>query len=617
MTNITPFSATIGRKVLCDALEAFKAPRASIIERSEVPILQCVLLEAGHDCLTISGTDLDMCLSVQVPADCQPGAALAVDHATLLKAVKGATCDTVAIADIGGEKAFLSLGGGSLRLDARKAADFPRAMLDWEPETDERLEFSAEELRSDLARVAVAISTEETRYYLNGAFFHMTTDEYGARVLRIAATDGHRLSRITRSGEGQPDFPDAIIPRRAIGWMLRRGLDEGQRYLTITKDRILLRAGSMRLVSKVIDGTFPDYGRVLPSLDASAWQLNANAKDIAQAAKAATAHMDKKGPAVTISMGEGWANAVGVCPENGRAVAEIAGGAGRGEECSFGVNSIYFIQGCGAFGKAAISLRMHDAACPMLLESQDAPEFVHVIMPVRIGGTVYSPEYLAREDAAAIGAMGLNKPPAGATTKSAADDEAMPEPVPAPEPVEDLAPEEEPEAEQPDTESAPVIEPDSQPDELEALRAAVIALTARVEAMEAERAVTPSKADERAQRARDGREWAIRKAWEERARRRAAQAEAGRMRKLWEEAGRRNARLRAVLSGRKAQIAELARSLMGLRNHAADMRAKGQAVPALSPVVEAEKPAATTHRAAQPGRMQMQRRGGRFVMVAA
>jgi len=460
-------SLTVDRKSLANALGAMRATGAGIIEkRNTIPILGCVLLDMTPDCLTVRGTDLDCMLSVQLPAAGDRGQ-LAVDFFALEKAVKGGTGEHVRIFDNGAGRAILTTDAGTTSLPALPAADFPmQTFLTF----DRSLLFTvdAETLRHDLDRVAPCISTEETRYYLNGVFFHATRiappqprtaeheaadnerrdladaqyesqrrarllagvdngavpegepddaetvaarrariDELDALIaawdavrcvpdkLCMAATDGHRLGRIARDvPDGMPAaLPDTIVPRKAIEWLRRKGLksagatgtarigfDKGSRFACIV--------GRMEFVTKAIDGSFPDYSRVIPH-GVSKRVITVGAEALADAAKSVSAHMSGRTRSFLLSAGNGWGTAYGQCPDNGVATAVIDGAtfkaeASFGDDYCAGFNAKYVRDLMGSFAGETVTIGMEDCAAPARIEGDASPEFLAVLMPMRV-----------------------------------------------------------------------------------------------------------------------------------------------------------------------------------------------------------------------------------------
>ena len=131
-----------------------------------------------------------------------------------------------------------------------------------EGELPTRFELPAQTLRQIIDKTRFAISSEETRYYLMGIFLHVADEK-----LKAAATDGHRLARVTvDKPEGADGMPDVIIPKKCVG-ELRKLLDEveGTVEVSLSPTKVRFGLGNAVLTSKLIDGTFPDYNRVIPT----------------------------------------------------------------------------------------------------------------------------------------------------------------------------------------------------------------------------------------------------------------------------------------------------------------------------------------------------------------
>lgn len=414
--TLAPFSARIERKSLADALKLL----TKVVERrNTIPILSCVLLVPGNGCVTARGSDLDIFASVELPADCQPGRAVAVDAATLKAAVSKAKADAVKLVDVGGGFVTFRDGetGATLRMPAREAADFPAIVMG---EMGQAFEFDAAQLASDVARVRVAVSTEETRYYLNGIFFHRTRDEYGHDVLRMAATDGHRLARITRPAPaGMPeDFPEAIVPRKTCD-LIAAALHkrDGFAKLAFSASKVRFRAGRVLIESKLIDGTFPDYSRVVPTH----WErsVTIGSDTLGDAAKGVTAHASGRTKAARFSWDSraGWMTAHSTCPDNGPAMMMVEGGefedrTSEGGEFTIGANATYLAELMGKWERQPVTLHCADAACPILITAYATPEYLQVLMPMRCDGPVITPDYMARLNRSPVDAFVQDAPAA-------------------------------------------------------------------------------------------------------------------------------------------------------------------------------------------------------------
>ena len=237
--------------------------------RNSIPILNCVMIRTCPGGITVCATDMDLCVETNVPASrSEPGGLVCVDIETLVKLV-GKAPKSLPV-EIASEKGVLHVRIGAVTTDliTPPADDFPRFSA---PEPDIRFELPAVDLRGLLSTVRHAISTEETRYYFNGAFLTAATRD-GIFVLRAVATDGHRIALVEKplpagAGDLGPHDHGVIVPVRTIAALLSRLSRETNPVeitLSAKRDRIAFRTGGTLITSKLVDGTFPDYDRVIP-----------------------------------------------------------------------------------------------------------------------------------------------------------------------------------------------------------------------------------------------------------------------------------------------------------------------------------------------------------------
>ena len=237
----------------------------SVVERrNTIPILSNVLIEAHPDnTLRLMATDLDLQINETIAAQVEtPGATTVPAHMLFDIARKLPEGSQVALTAADGKMQVVA-ARSRFNLSTLPRDDFPVIA---EGELPVSFELAIADLKMMIDKTRFAISTEETRYYLNGIFFHVADD--GAPVLKAAATDGHRLARVTMpQPAGAEAMPDIIVPRKCVG-EIRKLLDEVegvvQISLSATKIRFALPTGAV-LTSKLIDGTFPDYARVIPT----------------------------------------------------------------------------------------------------------------------------------------------------------------------------------------------------------------------------------------------------------------------------------------------------------------------------------------------------------------
>ena len=253
--------ATIERATLLKGLSHVQ----SVVERrNTIPILSNVLIEAtGDGTLKLMATDLDLQINESIAAQvAQPGATTVSAHTLFDIARKlpdGAQVELTAAE----QRMTIVAGRARFSLGTLPRDDFPVIA---EGELPTQFELPAETLKQIIDKTRFAISTEETRYYLNGIFLHVS-DDGGSAVLKAAATDGHRLARVTvPRPDGAEGMPDVIVPRKCIA-ELRKLLDEvdGSVGVSLSGSKIRFDLGQALLTSKLIDGTFPDYSRVIPT----------------------------------------------------------------------------------------------------------------------------------------------------------------------------------------------------------------------------------------------------------------------------------------------------------------------------------------------------------------
>ena len=238
----------------------------SVVERrTTIPILSNVLLRAEPGRLALSATDMDLEIVERVPAQIEREGRTTAPAHTLYDIVRKLREGAQIEIETSGERNAIVLRSGrsTFTLACLPPEDYP---LMASGELPYNFSLSATELRTLIDRTRFAISTEETRYYLNGIYLHATkADE--VPVIRAVATDGHRLARMEMVlPEGAAGMPGIIIPRKTV-LELRKLVEESEDEVQIGlgETKIRLAIGEAALTSKLIDGTFPDYDRVIPS----------------------------------------------------------------------------------------------------------------------------------------------------------------------------------------------------------------------------------------------------------------------------------------------------------------------------------------------------------------
>src|ERR1700686_1701961 len=232
--------------------------------RSTIPILANVLLRADRSKLSLKATDLDVEVTDAIAAEVGPGGSTTVPAHMFFDIVRKLPEGAQIVLESSVDRAALEIRAGRSRftLQTLPESDFP----DLAPgEMTHKFQLKAADLKRLIDKTQFAISTEETRYYLNGIYLH-AAGTAKAQTLRAVATDGHRLAQMELElPKGADGMPGIIVPRKTVG-EVQRLLEDGDAEVAVelSPGKIRFTVGEVILTSKLIDGTFPDYARVIP-----------------------------------------------------------------------------------------------------------------------------------------------------------------------------------------------------------------------------------------------------------------------------------------------------------------------------------------------------------------
>ncbi|MCM8731079.1 DNA polymerase III subunit beta [Hephaestia sp. GCM10023244] len=368
--------ATIERAILLKGLSHVQ----SVVERrNTIPILSNVLIEARADgTLRLMATDLDLQIDESVAAAVdQPGSTTVSAHTLFDIARKLPEGAQVELSAAEGRMAIVA-GRARFNLATLPRDDFPVIA---EGELPTTFELPAETLKQIIDKARFAISTEETRYYLNGIFLHVSDDPQP--VLKAAATDGHRLARVTvPRPDGAEGMPDVIIPRKCVG-ELRKLLDEidGSVGVSLSTTKIRFDLGQAVLTSKLIDGTFPDYSRVIPTGNDKI--LKIDPRSFEEGVDRVSTIATEKTRAVKMALDKDKITLSVTSPENGTAAEEVPGDY-TSLPFEIGFNSRYLLDILGQLEGDLIEVHLADAAAPTLIRENDKAPALYVLMPMRV-----------------------------------------------------------------------------------------------------------------------------------------------------------------------------------------------------------------------------------------
>jgi len=352
----------------------------SVVERrNTIPILSNVLIEAEEEGgLRLMATDLDLQINETVEADVsEPGATTVPAH-TLFDIVRkmpeGSQVELIAAEG----RMQVNAGRARFTLATLPRDDFPVIA---EGELPTSFELPAATLRQIIDKTRFAISTEETRYYLNGIYLHVSDE--AQPVLKAAATDGHRLARVTvPRPEGAQGMPGVIIPRKCVA-ELRKLLDEveGTVQASLSESKIRFGLGNAVLTSKLIDGTFPDYSRVIPTANDKLLKLDP--RSFEEGVDRVSTIASERTRAVKLSLDRDRVTLSVTSPENGTAAEELSADYAA-ESVEIGFNARYLLDILGQIEGDVMEVHLADAAAPTLLRENDKAPALYVLMPMRV-----------------------------------------------------------------------------------------------------------------------------------------------------------------------------------------------------------------------------------------
>ncbi|WP_366654143.1 DNA polymerase III subunit beta [Fodinicurvata sp. EGI_FJ10296] len=356
----------------------------SVVERrNTIPILSNVLLRAAGGSLSLTATDMDIEIVDTVDADIsvegQVTAPAHTFHDIVRKLPDGAQVEI----DATGETLAVVAGRSRFKLGTLPVEDFPEI---GGGELPFRFTVPGTDLREMIEQTRFAVSTEETRYYLNGLYFHAADGDHG-RVLRSVATDGHRLARAEiAEPSGAEQMPGVIVPRKTVNEVHRLIADmPGDVVVSLSDAKIRFSFSTAVLTSKLIDGTFPDYARVIPTGNDKTIVLDA--KVFASAVDRVSTISSEKSRAVKLAFSSGVMTLSATAADAGSAVEELEIDY-DGETFQIGFNSRYLMDIAAQLGDGHIQFEMSDSGSPTIIRARSAEGEVgatlYVLMPMRV-----------------------------------------------------------------------------------------------------------------------------------------------------------------------------------------------------------------------------------------
>ena len=362
-------------------LKAVSQAQSVVERRNTIPILANVLIEAEGNTVTFRATDLDIEVLDKAPAQVERAGSTTVSAVMLHEIVRKLPDGSLVTLSDDSASGRLSVQAGRSHFNL---ATLPKEDFPVMASSDYASNFSAPAgvLRRLFDKSKFAISTEETRYYLNGVYMHVADGE-GGKVLRCVATDGHRLARIDAPlPAGAEALPGVIVPRKTVG-ELRKLLDDDdmQIAVSVSETKVRFATPDITLTSKVIDGTFPDYTRVIPQ--GNSRRLEVDARDFAAAVDRVATVSSERSRAVKLSLDEDRMVLSVNAPDSGAAEEELAVAYGD-ERLEIGFNAKYLLEIASQVDRENAVFMFNSAGDPTLMREGNDMSAVYVVMPMRV-----------------------------------------------------------------------------------------------------------------------------------------------------------------------------------------------------------------------------------------
>jgi DNA polymerase-3 subunit beta len=364
-----------------ELLKALSHMHRVVERRNTIPILANVLIRAEKGALHLKATDLDLEVTETIAAEVSPGGATTVPAHMFYDIVRKLPEGSQVVLETTGDRAVLSIRAGRSRftLQTLPDSDFPDLAAG---DLTHKFKLAAADLKRMIDKTQFAISTEETRYYLNGIYLH-TAGTGKSAMLRAVATDGHRLAQYELPlPAGASGMPGVIVPRKTVGEVQRLiETSDAEIGVQLSQAKIRFSIGDVVLTSKLIDGTFPDYARVIPLGNDK--ELQVDKKDFEAAVDRVSTVSSERGRAVKLSLAGGKLVLSVTNPDSGSATEELEVEYGA-EPIDIGFNSRYLLDIAAQLDGDVALLKLADPGSPTLIQDKESKGALYVLMPMRV-----------------------------------------------------------------------------------------------------------------------------------------------------------------------------------------------------------------------------------------
>tara|TARA_B100000579_G_C22807524_1_gene843330 strand:- start:486 stop:1601 length:1116 start_codon:yes stop_codon:yes gene_type:complete len=349
-------------------------------KKNTLPILSNILIEADKNTLTLSSTDMDISIKETINCDVVEAGSTTLNAQIMFDIIKKLP-ETSEVEFISNDSKILTIRSNvsKFSLSCLPKDDFPIIQTD---SKGKRLVVKSQVLFNLINKTKFAISNEETRYFLNGLYFNVSSKEE-VSILTFVGTDGHRLATSTsNTNKFNNEVPGVIIPKKTIN-ELSKLLSEynDEIEIDISTNKIIFYIENLVLISKLIDGNFPDYTRVIPNNNNN--ELLVNRLNLLSAVDRVSTIANEKSPSIKFKVYKNLINLSSINNENSTATEDI-NAEYTGNEIEIGFNSNYIMDMLNNLEGEDIIISFNDNSTPIIAKEKSGDQTIYVLMPMRV-----------------------------------------------------------------------------------------------------------------------------------------------------------------------------------------------------------------------------------------
>ena len=354
--------------------------RAKLRKKNTLPILSNILIETKETSLVLSATDMDISITDKISCNVIEAGSTTVSAHTIYDIIrKLPDSSEIEIISNDGKLMTLRSGKSKFSLGCLPKEDYPIIEIG---NLENEMTIDSQKLLKLIDKTRFAVSNEETRYFLNGIYFH-TKKENKVNVLSLVSTDGHRLAKFDFDfNENSKEIQGVIVPKKTINELYKLLNDySGSVKINLDSNKIVFFVGESILISKLIDGNFPDYRRVIPLDNRNILKINRQAFSLA--VDRVSTITNEKSPIIKFKLLKNLMNMSSVNNENGAATEDI-NTSYLGEEIQIGFNAKYILEMINNLEDQEITLSFKDSSSPVTATEESNPDLIYVLMPMRV-----------------------------------------------------------------------------------------------------------------------------------------------------------------------------------------------------------------------------------------